>query len=97
MHHLAGDNSDENISSKTPHYCKLTCLYWTWKNLDADAIGLCHYRRYFAGWLFGRIWDRIQNGVQAEKLLSNVLVVLPKKRYNLGSTEKQHVEQISSE
>ena len=77
---FTGDNSGDNISSKNPHYCELTCLYWAWKNLAADAIGLCHYRRYFAGKLFGGKWDRILSGAQAEKLLSTVPVVLPKKR-----------------
>ena len=41
------DNTGENISVKNPYYCELTGLYWAWKNLDAEYIGLVHYRRYF--------------------------------------------------
>ena len=41
------DNTGDNISTKNPYYCELTGLYWAWKNLDADYIGLVHYRRYF--------------------------------------------------
>lgn len=42
-----GDNEGEHISNKNHYYCELTGLYWEWKNLDAEYIGLAHYRRNF--------------------------------------------------
>ena len=43
-----GDNTGDNISKKQPYYSELTAIYWAWKNLKADYIGINHYRRYFS-------------------------------------------------
>lgn len=76
-----GDNTKDNISLKNPYYCELTGLYWAWKNLDADYIGLAHYRRHFA--IKEKNKDKFNNILsydEANELLDSVDIILPKKR-----------------
>lgn len=84
---LVCDNTGENISAKNPTYCELTGLYWAWKNLDADAIGLVHYRRYFTGKSrsyrkahANNLMDCVLTTAEAGDLMEAYDIVVPTKR-----------------
>lgn len=79
------DNYGENISSKNAYFCELTGLYWAWKNLEYDYMGLSHYRRHFSvsKKLPKDIEGRVNSAIKYEdvdEILNNTDIILPKKR-----------------
>ncbi len=74
------DDTGENISSKNHMYSELTGLFWAWKNLECDYMGLVHYRRYFSLKKTGKTLEDVLSGKDAENLLKKYSVIVPKKR-----------------
>ncbi len=80
------DDLGENISEKNPAYCELTAVYWMWKHAQSDILGLAHYRRHFASRNARDPWQRILSGAEAESLLEEADVLVPKKRHYVIET-----------
>ena len=89
-------SNGDNISSKNANYCELTGLYWAWKNLACDYIGLCHYRRYFGKKPKNRTLEAKKQAIftreDYEKLLSKYDIILPQKRNYYIETVRSHYE-----
>ena len=76
------DNEGDNISIKNPYFCELTGLYWAWKNLDAEYIGLSHYRRHFASKKVNKndLFNSVLTKEEADKIFENTDIITPNKR-----------------
>ena len=86
------DNTGDNISTKNNKISELTGLYWAWKNLPCDYLGLVHYSRYFAARShFGTAsLSDVLTSEQATQLLSRYRVILPKRRKYYVETMYSH-------
>lgn len=79
------DCDGENISAKNKNYCELTGVYWLWKHSDVDAVGICHYRRFFTKAMISNDAKHYLTGSDMEKLLSRYEVIVPRKLYRARS------------
>ncbi|MDQ7936963.1 DUF4422 domain-containing protein [Lactiplantibacillus sp. WILCCON 0030] len=85
------DGTGDNISLKNPHFNELTALYWGWKNLDCDALGLVHYRRYLTeNHIPRRNLNEILTAQQIENLFQNNDIIVPKKRHYYVESNYEH-------
>ena len=88
-HTFQGDNTGDNISKENAHYNELTAIYWGWKNLDVDALGLVHYRRYLS-LNKKKSLDAVLSSQQVQKLLNQYDIILPQKRNYYIETNESH-------
>lgn len=94
------DDTGDNISIKNPYFCELTGLYWAWKNLDCDYVGMVHYRRYFTVKNYvslrkcrGNIREKMKcilNEDELSKLLKKYDIIVPRKRKYIIETLYSH-------
>lgn len=90
-----GDNEGENISLKNPFFCELTGIYWAWKNLDVEYLGMVHYRRHFT--VKNRKYKKqhskmecVLNEEELYHLIKAFDVIVPKKQYYVIETLYSH-------
>ena len=85
------DNTGDNISAKNCMYSEMTGLYWAWKNLTCDYLGLVHYSRYLAmRGKFGTVsLNDVLTGDELRGLLPKHKIILPRRR-------KYYIETIYS-
>ena len=85
------DHTGDSISHLNPNFCKLTGMYWLWKNYPPEEYnGICHYRRYLLnehGSLFTK--DEIRNLLSQYDILTTRLLTLPNS-YRHGFCANHH-------
>lgn len=90
-----GDNTGDNISFRNASFCELTGMYWAWKNLDVEYLGLVHYRRHFT--LKNRHFRKthtymecVLNTKEINGLIEKYDIIVPKKQHYFIETLYSH-------
>lgn len=92
---MVRDDTGDNLSALNPYYSELTGLYWAWRNLTCDYVGLVHYRRYLAGrqiFVANGKRHKILSAAEVAQLLTTADVILPRPRYYAESLYRHYAQ-----
>lgn len=85
------DDEGDNISALNKSFCELTGLYYAWKNVDAEYLGIVHYRRYFAErFIMKGSVEQAISGEKLAKLLEKYKIIVPRKQRYFIETMYSH-------
>lgn len=70
-------HKSDNIDFLNPWYCELTGLYYLWKHVNDDIVGLEHYRRYFVN-----SGNKLLSEAEIEKQLTTCDIICVKENYS---------------
>ena len=79
------DDTAIQISAKNKTYCELTGMYWIWKNIQCDNVGICHYRRYF-------VQDELLTIEYMEECLKTYDIIVPDSGMTMYENVYKHYE-----
>lgn len=76
----------DNIDNVNPWYCEMTGLYYLWKHVDDEIVGLEHYRRYMTN------ANKPITEAEAKTLLENYDLLCPIAQYSKTKPVKTFVD-----
>lgn len=85
------DDFRDNISDKNGQYSELTALYWAWKNIKCEYLGLVHYRRYLSMSKRPKTFDDVLSANQVLDLLQKYDVLVPQHAWYPETIEKHFI------
>lgn len=90
LNNMVRDDNGYNIAEYNPFINECTAMYWIWKNVNCDYVGINHYRRYFLKNGYESMTN-ILNAKMINQIMDNYDVILAPKYYTYFRTVEEHL------